>query len=108
MHIQGISNNTRDAIDGISSVIAEISDIMTGVEIDTAQQRNAPQDIVRSVQEAARGTLDMSSHIVQISSTSSETGRMASDARDAAVDLSRQAEILKRDVDGFIAIVKAM
>jgi hypothetical protein len=32
---------------------------------------------------------------------------MASDARDSAVDLSRQAETLKREVDGFIVSVKA-
>jgi methyl-accepting chemotaxis protein len=107
-NIQGITNETRDAIDGISNTIAEISEIMTGIEIDTAQQRNATQDISRSVQDAARGTLDVSNHIVQISSTSSETGRLADDARDSAVDLARQAEILKREVGGFIARVKAM
>jgi hypothetical protein len=61
----------------------------------------------KSVQVAARGTLDVSNHIVQITSTSSETGRMASDARDSAVDLSQQAETLKREVDGFIMSVRA-
>jgi methyl-accepting chemotaxis protein len=94
-------------MDDISNTIAEISAIMSGIEIDTAQQRNATQDISRSVQDAARGTLDVSNHIVQITSTSSETGRLASDARDAAVDLSQQAETLKREVDGFITSVKA-
>jgi methyl-accepting chemotaxis protein len=59
------------------------------------------------VQVAARGTLDVSNHIAQITSTSSETGRMAGDARDAAVELSQQAETLKREVDGFIMSVRA-
>ena len=105
--IQGITGETREAMDDISNTIAEISAIMSGIEVDTAQQRNATQDISKSVQDAARGTLDVSNHIVQITSTSSETGRMASDARDSAVDLSQQAETLKREVDGFIASVKA-
>ena len=74
--------------------------------VDTAQQPNATQDISRSVQIAARGTLDVSNHIVQITSTSSETGRMAGDARDSAVDLLQQAETLKREVDGFIMSVR--
>jgi methyl-accepting chemotaxis protein len=100
--IQGITGETRQAMDDISNTIAEISAIMSGIEVDTAQQRNATQDISKSVQVAARGTLDVSNHIVQITSTSSETGRMASDARDSAVDLSQQAETLKREVDGFI------
>ncbi len=33
--------------------------IMSGIEVDTAQQRNATQDISRSVQIAASGTLDV-------------------------------------------------
>jgi methyl-accepting chemotaxis protein len=80
---------------------------MCGIEVDTAQQRNATQDISNSVQVAARGTLDVSNHIGQITSTSAETGRMADGARDAAVDLASQAEILKREVDTFILSVQA-
>ncbi len=106
--IQGSTGQTREAIDGISNTIAEISAIMSGIEVDTAQQRNATQEISSSVQDAARGTLDVSNHIAQITANSSETGRMASDARDSAVDLSRQAETLKREVDGFIVSVKAI
>ncbi|MGO9361029.1 MAG: methyl-accepting chemotaxis protein [Xanthobacteraceae bacterium] len=106
--IQSITAETRGAIDDISNTIAEISAIMTGIEVDTAQQRTATQGIARSVQDAARGTLDVSNHIVQITSTSAETGRMANDARESAVDLSQQAETLKREVDGFIVSVRAM
>jgi methyl-accepting chemotaxis protein len=104
--IQSITSESRQAMDDISNTIAEISAIMSGIEVDTAQQRNATQDISKSVQVAARGTLDVSDHIVQITSTSSETGRMASDARDSAFDLSQQAETLKREVDGFIMSVR--
>jgi len=106
--IQSITAETRGAIDEISNTIAEISAIMSGIEVDTAQQRTATQGIARSVQDAARGTLDVSNHIVQITSTSAETGRMANDARESAVDLSQQAETLKREVDGFIVSVRAM
>ena len=105
--IQGITAETRGAIDTISKTLAEISSIMSGIEIDTAQQRNATQEISRSVQDAARGTLDVSNHIAQITSTSAETGRMAAEARDSAVDLSHQAETLKREVDDFIVSVRA-
>jgi methyl-accepting chemotaxis protein len=105
--IQGITAETRGVIDGISATLSDISGIMSGIEVDTAKQRNATQDISKSVQDAARGTLDVSNHIVQITSTSAETGRLAGDARDAAVDLSQQAETLKREVDAFIISVKA-
>lgn len=106
--IQGITGETREAMENISNTIAEISAIMSGIEVDTAQQRNATLEISKSVQDAAHGTLDVSNHIVQITSTSSETGRLAGDARDSAVDLSQQAETLKREIDGFILSVRAM
>ncbi|MGY3608316.1 MULTISPECIES: methyl-accepting chemotaxis protein [unclassified Bradyrhizobium] len=106
--IQAITAETRGAIDGISNTIAEISSIMSGIDVDTARQRNATQDISRSVQDAARGTMDVTNHIVQITTTSSDTGRMAGEAKDSAVDLSQQADILKREVDGFIASVRAV
>ena len=105
--IQGITAETRGAIDHISNTLAEISSIMSGIEVDTAQQRTATHDISRSVQEAAHGTLDVSNHIGQITSTSAETGRMAAEARDSAVELSQQAETLKREVDNFIVSVRA-
>ncbi|QWG21830.1 HAMP domain-containing protein [Bradyrhizobium sediminis] len=105
--IQGITGETREAMADISNIIAEISAIMSGIEVDTAQQRNATLEISKSVQDAARGTLDVSNHIAQITSTSSETGCLASDARDSAVDLSQQAETLKREIDGFILSVRA-
>ncbi|MBR0717668.1 methyl-accepting chemotaxis protein [Bradyrhizobium liaoningense] len=105
--IQGITAETRGAIDAISKTLSEISSIMSGIEVDTAQQRNATQEITSSAQDAARGTLDVSNHIGQITASSSQTGRMASEARDSAVDLSQQAEVLKREVGEFIASVRA-
>ncbi len=106
--IQGITGEARKAIDQISGSITDISQIMTGIEADTARQRTSTQDIAQSVQGAARGAQDVTAHIVRITSASSETGRMASEARDAATDLSQQAETLKREVNGFLARVRAM
>ena len=105
--IQGITADTRGAIDAIATTLTEISGIMSGIEVDTDKQRNSTQDISRSVQDAARGTLEVSNHIGQITASSAETGRMAGEARDAATELSQQAETLKREVDDFIRNVKA-
>jgi hypothetical protein len=51
--------------------------------------------------------MDVTNHIVQITTTSSDTGRMAGEAKDSAIELSQQADILKREVEGFIASVRA-
>ena len=105
--IQGITGETREAMEDISNIIAEISAIMSGIEVDTAQQRNATLEISKSVQDApaARWT----SPIISPRSPRRrlKPGVMASDARDSAVDLSQQAETLKREVDGFILSVRA-
>ena len=106
-NIQEITAETCGAIDAISATLAEINGIMSGIDVDTDRQRNSTQDISRSVLDAARGTLDVSNHISQITASSAETGRMAGEALDAAADLSRQAMTLKREVDDFIRSVKA-
>jgi methyl-accepting chemotaxis protein len=80
---------------------------MSGIKVDTDRQRNSTQDISRSVQDGARGTLEASNRIGQITASSAETGRMASEARDAATGLSQHAETLKPEVDAFIRNVKA-
>ena len=93
--IQGITGDTREAIDAISNTIAEICVIMSGIEVDTSQQRNATQDISRSVQDAARGTLDVSDHIVQITSTSSRNrphGRRCARCRGRSFAAGRNPE----------------
>jgi hypothetical protein len=47
--LQQAQRETREAMDQVSNTIAEISAIMSGIEVDTAQQRNATQDFSRSV-----------------------------------------------------------
>ncbi|HET7887572.1 MAG TPA: methyl-accepting chemotaxis protein [Bradyrhizobium sp.] len=106
-NIQGITAETCSAIDAISATLAEINEIMSGIEVDTDRQRNSTQDISRSVLDAARGTLEVSNHIGQITASSAQTGKMAGEALAAAADLSQQATTLKREVDDFIRNVKA-
>jgi methyl-accepting chemotaxis protein len=106
--IQGITAEARRTVESISGRIDDISQIMTGIEVDTARQRSSTQGIARTIQDVAHGAQDVTDHIVLISGDSSETGRMAGDARDAAAELSQQAETLKRAVDGFIGRVRAL
>jgi methyl-accepting chemotaxis protein len=103
---QGITGETRGAMKGISATLSQISAIMSGTELDTAQQRDATQG---RLQERPGGRARYAGGvqpIARITSSSAETGRMAGHARDAAVGPSQQAAT-RREVDSFIISVKA-
>jgi methyl-accepting chemotaxis protein len=59
------------------------------------------------VQEAARGTQEVSGNIGGVSQAANNTGETASKLLDASGDLSRQACELRTQVESFFAAIKA-
>jgi len=59
------------------------------------------------VQEAAHGTGQVSSNIVGVNQAAAETGAASNLVLASAVELGRQAETLRGDVDRFLAKVRA-
>ena len=61
----------------------------------------------KNVQEAARGTQEVSSNISGVSQGAEETGKAANEVLGAAADLSQQSEGLREAVDKFLAEIQA-
>lgn len=59
--IQGATSDTVSAIQSIGKTIGKISEISTAVASSVDEQRGATQEIARNVQEAAKGTHEVSS-----------------------------------------------
>lgn len=109
--IEGIQTATGDAkgdIESIYKIIIEVNELMSSIASAAEQQRAATQEISRSVSEAAKGTQEVSSNTTGITQASAETGRMANETLTAATELSKQAELLKKEVGGFISRVQAI
>ena len=67
----------------------------------------ATREIARSIQEAARGTDEVSTNVSGVNGAAGETGRTAVRVLESAGGLTRQAETLRREVADFITRVKS-
>ncbi|HYF89944.1 HAMP domain-containing methyl-accepting chemotaxis protein [Azospirillum sp.] len=105
--IQSATAGAQTAITGIASTIDQISDISTGIAAAIEEQNAATGDIANNVAQAARGTGDVSSNILGVNQAASETGTAAGQVLHAAGDLARDAEKLRREVQTFVATIRA-
>ncbi len=105
--MQSATADSVEAIRSIGETIAEMSAIAAGIASAVEEQGAATQEIARNVQEAAKGTQEVSSNIGGVTQASGETGAAAGQMLGAAKELSVQAETLRREVDGFLATVRA-
>ncbi|MBT6139266.1 MAG: HAMP domain-containing protein [Rhodospirillaceae bacterium] len=105
--IQSATQDAAQAIDGIADTIQKIDEIGSGIASAVEQQQAATQEIARNVEQAARGTEEVSSNIAVVTTAAGETAGSANEINSAALDLSKQSELLKEQVTGFLSKVRA-
>ncbi len=105
--IQQASGETVDAIGAISGTIRTLSEIAAAIASAVEEQGAATQEIARNVQQAAAGTAEVSSNIAGVTKAASDTGHVATQVRGGAAQVTDQAALLKREVDGFLDGVRA-
>jgi methyl-accepting chemotaxis protein len=101
--IQSATGHTVQAIKRIGGIINEMNEIAAAIE----QQGAATREIATNVNQAAQGTNAIATNIEGVSRAAGDTGAAATQLLGAAGELSRQAETLRHDVDGFLAGVRA-
>ena len=87
----------------IDQAVGEIDQVSTAIASAVEEQGVATQNIASSVQNAARATTAVSHHASSVKEAASETGHVAEQMLGAVADLSQQAEVLRREIDKFIA-----
>ena len=105
--IQGSTEQTVVAIRSIGGTIRQMSEIATTIASAVEQQGAATREIASNVHQAAQGTSDIATNIGGLSRVASETGAAATQVLAGAGELSKQSETLRRDVDMFVATVRA-
>jgi methyl-accepting chemotaxis protein len=105
--IQGATGQTVEAIRVIGTTIRQMSEIATTIASAVEEQGAATREIATNVQQAAQGTHDIATNIEGVSRAASDTGAAATQVLGAAGELSKQSETLRRDVDDFLATVRA-
>ena len=106
--IQSATENAVKAIKGISGTIGELSEISSAIASAVEEQSAATREIAQSVEQAAAGTADVSQNITGVTSGAQQTGDASAQVLEAASELSKQAETLRSQVDGFLVEVRSL
>jgi len=105
--IQDATTEAVSAIKGIGTTISEISSISSAIAAAVEQQNSATQEIARNVQQAAAGTQEVSSNIGGVTDAARSTGKTSTEVLEAARGLSKQADILRSTIEGFLGRIRA-
>ena len=105
--IQGATQESVRAIGEITNTITEISEIATTVASAMDEQGAATKEIARNVEQAAAGTRDVTNNIEEVTRAAGETGQASGEVLSSAQELAGQSDELRRQVDTFLAGVKA-
>ncbi|MGK0219127.1 MAG: methyl-accepting chemotaxis protein [Planctomycetota bacterium] len=99
--IQGDTKESVEAIERISSIIANINDISGTIASAVEEQTATTNEMARNVTDANRGTTEIVETIKGVSSAAQETSEGASGVEDSASELSKMATELQRTVSNF-------
>ena len=105
--IQSATSLAVSAIHGIGTTIQEMSEIAAAIASAVEEQGAATMEISRNVQQAAQGTEDVTRSIGDVRQAATDTGVASGQVLTAAGELSRNSNDLSREVDSFLAGIKA-
>ncbi|WP_318245931.1 methyl-accepting chemotaxis protein [Stappia stellulata] len=105
--IQSATDETVSSIGSIGETIDQIRQVSTAISASVEQQGAATHEIARNIEQVSSGMHEVTTTITSVSSTAAETGAASSQLVSAANELSQQSEVLRSEVDRFLAGVRA-
>jgi methyl-accepting chemotaxis protein len=105
--IQGATRDSVAAIRGIGTTIRQVSEISVSISSAVEEQGAATHEIARNVQQAASGTSEVSTNIAGVTTAADKTGEAAGEVLSSARAMAEQADLLRAEVDRFLAEVRA-
>ena len=108
--ISGMQMATVDSVAAIKEIggtINRISHIASTIAAAVEEQGAATQEIARNVQNAAKGTAQVATHIVDVNHGAGETGSASSQVLGSAHSLASESNRLKVEVQKFLQRVRA-
>ena len=105
--MQAMTAGTVTAMRGVGSTITSLNQIAAVIASAVEEQTAATNEIARNIERAAAGTLVVSVNVDDVSTETTTTAETARQVLAAAANLARQGEILRHDVESFVAQVRA-
>jgi methyl-accepting chemotaxis protein len=105
--IQSVTGDAVKAMDGVRSTIGKVELIATTIASAVEEQSAATREISGNAGQAAAGTDEVARNVERVKNAAGDAGSAAGQVLEASGELAQQAEALRREVDSFIARVRA-
>jgi methyl-accepting chemotaxis protein len=105
--IQSVTNDAVRAMEGVRSSIGKVEAISTAIASAVEEQSAATREISGNAGQAAAGTDEVARNVEGVRSAAGDAGSAATQVLSASGELAKQSEALRREVDSFIARVRA-
>lgn len=105
--VQGETSGAVEGIQAICATIQQVDEISAAIAAAVGQQGTATQEIAQNVQQAAARTGEVSQNIAGVTDGIAATGTAAEEVLGSAIELSKQSQRLRDEVDRFLAHIRA-
>src|SRR5437764_43181 len=105
--MQASTSEAVTSIGGITTTIAQMSEITVSISTAIDQQGDATREIARNIQSVAAGSSEINANIGGVTTAAAATGKAASEVLSNARELDNQSGMLRSAVDEFLAKVRA-
>ena len=108
--VSSIRSATEGAVDAIMTIVQSINEVTAmsaGVASAVQEQSAATGEISKNVQEASQGTAEVARNTAMVTESAGATTHAAEEVHTAASELARQSEVLRSEVDRYLAQARA-
>lgn len=106
-HIQSATAQAVQAIQAMTRQVEQISGVATTIAAAVEQQGVATAEIARNVQQTSHGAQAVSANMDAMRGATQENGATVTQVLSAATSLGTQSSAFSRQIDTFLAAVKA-
>ncbi|MBK5912572.1 hypothetical protein CCR85_13865 [Rhodothalassium salexigens] len=106
VRVQAAVEKSIPVIRGLSSTIADLSEVSNAVSAATQQQAGATSEISRNVADVARGTQEIAETIDGLKDASQSAAAASTQVLSAAQTVGERGEILKARVEHFLGGIR--
>lgn len=105
--IRDATGNVVQGIGAIGDTINQVNEISSSIASAVEEQSVVTRDISRNTQDAATNTTAVTRNVAGLNEMAGETRSAASQELASADDLSRHAELLRREIGAFLGKIRA-
>jgi len=105
--MQESTNVTVGEIENVVQAMSQISEMTEAVSFSVGEQNAATRDIATNIQQTASGTQDVSENIMEVNNAAQQSSEAAGRVVSVVDDLNSQSDVLKRELQQFLASLRA-